>query len=118
MSAFVRNDGLYSEVLSSVIIQACIFIAGDETSTELDRDLPPGIQLLRMRPLDGLWVALLGEDTRELGRGIGGGGMDGGALISVTESVGWEETLRPLASATGIVILGRMPGTGIEGPAW
>lgn len=44
--------------------------------------------------------------------------MAGGAPISVTESVGCDETLRPRGSERGIVALALIPGTGIEGPAW
>lgn len=44
--------------------------------------------------------------------------MEGGAPISVTESVGCDETLRPLRSDRGIVELDLRPGTAMEGPAW
>lgn len=44
--------------------------------------------------------------------------MEGGAPISVTARVGWDETLLPRTSERGIVALALMPGTGIDGPAW
>lgn len=44
--------------------------------------------------------------------------MEDVAPISVTDSVGCDETLRPRSSGMGIVELGLMLGTGTDGPAW
>lgn len=66
-SPFLRKDWLYSAwaAPSSEMTQAAGLFAL-LASTELERDLSePGSQLLRIRPLEGLWLSFL-----ERGRGL------------------------------------------------
>lgn len=56
LSPFSKNDVLYSVGLSSDIIQAFMLFT-EVTSIEFERDLPPGIQLRRIRPRVGLGLA-------------------------------------------------------------
>ena len=63
-SPFLSNETLYSARVSSDRTQALESFAL-ETSTEFERDLPPGSQLRRRRPRVGLWLT---SPLDELGR--------------------------------------------------
>lgn len=74
------------------------------TSTELERDLPPpGSQLLRSFPLEGLWLPSFAESDRGL-TGLDATGKPGATSV-VMDGV-WADMLRrPLGSGIGDVPL-------------
>jgi hypothetical protein len=111
-SPFLSNETLYSARVSSDRTQALESFAL-ETSTEFERDLPPGSQLRRRRPRVGLWLT---SPLDELGR------MESGVettrlLLLLLRTVGdWTEDDRRPRSGAGDVVRFLRPCTGGSPP--
>ena len=97
-SPLVRNEVLYSAVLSGDMTQAADVCARD-MSCELDLERPPGSQLFRSLSFSGPRVGLPLLDWREFGlRSVGVETTRGESEGSLRLVRGWAELLRPRGS--------------------
>jgi hypothetical protein len=109
-SPFLRNEALYSACVSSDRTHATEVFAL-ETSIELERDLPPGNQLLRMRPRVGLWLTSPLDELGRIARGVETTRL----LVLLSRLLGdWTEDARRPRSGIGDVV--RVLSAWIESP--